>query len=77
MAIDSVARTLEWADEAAERGQHATALEWLQTLETIDALSSEYRCKRERWRRALLGDCAARERRSTRRPVGENGSLEP
>ncbi|HYB26159.1 MAG TPA: hypothetical protein VEF89_06075 [Solirubrobacteraceae bacterium] len=65
----AVARTLEWAEEAAERGQHATALEWLQTLETMgDELSSEYERKRERWRRALVGERAARERRSARRP---------
>jgi len=62
----AVARTLEWADEAAERGQHATALEWLQTLEAIgDELSSEYQHKRERWRRALPG-----ERAGTRTSVG-------
>jgi hypothetical protein len=67
----AVARTLEWADEAAERGQHATALEWLQTLEAIgDELSSEYRRKRERWRRALV---IARHENAGRRdaPVGE------
>lgn len=51
----TVARTLERADEAAERGQHATPLGWLQTLEAIgDELSSEYQSKREIWRRALL-----------------------
>lgn len=42
------ARTLERADEAAERGQHATPPGWLQTLEAIgDELSSEYQSKRE------------------------------
>jgi hypothetical protein len=72
----AVARTLEWADEAAERGQHATALEWLQTLEVMgDQLSSEYQRKRERWRRALLGQRAARERRSAGRPSRRDGSL--
>jgi hypothetical protein len=62
----AVARTLEWADAAAERGQHATALEWLQALEAIgDELSSEYQRKRHRWRRALVG-----ERAAARTPVG-------
>jgi hypothetical protein len=50
----AVARTLERADEAAERGQHATALGWLQTIEAIgDHLSSDYQRKREEWRSAL------------------------
>ena len=74
----AVARTLEWADAAAERGQHATALEWLQTLEAIgDELSSEYQRKRQRWRRALVGERAARGRRSARRPVEETVLYSP
>jgi len=52
----AVARTLERADDAAERGDHVTALGWLQTLEAIgDDLSSEYQRKREEWRRATPG----------------------
>ena len=31
----AVAQTLGWADEAAARGDHAGALEWLRTLEVI------------------------------------------
>jgi hypothetical protein len=49
----AVARTLERADEAAERGDHITALGWLQTLQAIgDHLSSEYQRKRGEWRTA-------------------------
>jgi hypothetical protein len=66
----AVARTLEWADQAAERGQHATALEWLQTVEAIgDELSGEYQSKRNRWRRALMADRAAHPAGSARRPM--------
>ena len=50
----AVAQTLEWADEAASRGDHARALEWLTVLEKIgEQLSGEYRRKRETWRLAL------------------------
>jgi len=70
--VRAVARTLEWADQAAERGQHATALEWLQTVEAIgDELSSEYQSKRNRWRRALMADRAAQTAGSARRPIRE------
>jgi hypothetical protein len=31
----AVARTLRWADEAAERGDHFEALSWLSTLEAV------------------------------------------
>jgi hypothetical protein len=52
----AVARTLEWADDAAARGDHANALGWLGVLDTMgDQLSSEYRRKRENWRLALRG----------------------
>ena len=74
----AVARTLEWADAAAERGQHATALEWLQTLEAIgDELSSEYQRKRHRWRQAWL--VIARHENAGRRdaPVEETVLYSP
>lgn len=50
----AVTQTLEWADEAAARGDHAGALGWLHTLETIgEQLSTEYQAKRDSWRAAL------------------------
>jgi hypothetical protein len=33
--LAAVARTLQWADEAAERGDHFDAVAWLETLEAI------------------------------------------
>lgn len=49
-----MAQTLEWADDAAARGDHGAALDWLNVIETIgQQLSSEYQRKRERWRLAL------------------------
>jgi hypothetical protein len=45
----AVARTLRWADELAESGDHRSALEWLRTLEVIgDPLSTEYLDEREK-----------------------------
>ncbi|HSO98626.1 MAG TPA: hypothetical protein VLP43_06720 [Solirubrobacteraceae bacterium] len=50
-ARDAVPRALELADAAAERGQYAEALGWLQTLEASrHQLDAAYADKRVRWR---------------------------
>jgi len=47
---DAVLRALELADAAAERGEHAEALAWLQTLEAIGhRLDPVYENKRASW----------------------------
>jgi hypothetical protein len=52
----AVARTLEFAEEAAGRGDFPDALAWLQTLEAIGrVLPMEYLSKREAWRLSLSG----------------------
>ena len=51
----AVARTLDWSDQAAEDGDAANALTWLQALEAIgDPLSNDYQKKRQAWRRACV-----------------------
>ncbi|HZE18299.1 MAG TPA: hypothetical protein VE197_22850 [Mycobacterium sp.] len=51
----AVARTLEFAEDAACRGDFTDALAWLATLEAIGRrLPSEYLTKREEWRIAAL-----------------------
>ena len=46
----AVARTLQWADEAAGRGDHSDALAWLHVIEAIgDELPETYRTKRHAW----------------------------
>ena len=46
----AVARTLQWADEAAERGDHSDALAWLHVIEAIgDELPETYQTKRHAW----------------------------
>lgn len=50
----AVAQTLDWADEAASRGDHAEALAWLSMLDTMGhQFSNEYQRKRQKWRAAL------------------------
>jgi hypothetical protein len=45
-----VARTLQWADEAAERGDHSDAVAWLAALEAIgDQLPEVYESRRSSW----------------------------
>ncbi len=57
----AVARTLEFADEAAGRGDFRDALAWLATLEAIGRrLSDEYLVKQAEWRLAVT---ATAERR--------------
>ncbi len=48
--LAAVARTLQWADEAAERGDHVDAVAWLETLEAIGVrLSEVYENRRGSW----------------------------
>jgi len=48
--LAAVARTLQWADEAAERGDHFDAIAWLETLEAIgDQLPEVYESRRGSW----------------------------
>lgn len=45
-----MARTLQWADASAARGDYAGALEWIALIESIDdKLSQEYESKRQTW----------------------------
>ncbi len=60
----AVARTLEFAEEAAGRGDFTDALGWLATLEAIGRrLPHEYLTKQQEWRLALVGDQPARDHR--------------
>jgi hypothetical protein len=48
--LAAVARSLEWADEAAERGNYRDALGWLQAVEAAgDELPETYEAKRNAW----------------------------
>ena len=48
--LAAVARTLQWADESAERGDYFDALAWLDTVEAIgDALPEVYEIRRDSW----------------------------
>jgi hypothetical protein len=59
----AVARSLGWADEAAERADWADALGWIDVVEACgDALSDEFRAKRDRWRLALSEQSPPSER---------------
>ena len=50
----AVARTLQWADGCAARGEYADGLEWLAMIEKLgDTLPPEYDAKRQRWVAAL------------------------
>ena len=49
----AVARTLEFAEEAASRGDFSGALAWLETLDAIGRrLANEYASKRVEWQLA-------------------------
>jgi hypothetical protein len=68
--LAAVARTLQWADEAAERGDYLDAVLWLETLEAIgDQLPEVYESRRGSWSarlgRARVTEEAARGQRST------------
>jgi hypothetical protein len=48
--LAAVARTLQWADEAAERGDHFDAVAWLETLDAIgDQVPDVYESRRGSW----------------------------
>ncbi len=48
--LAAVARTLKWADESAERGDHLDAIAWLSTVEAIgDKLPEVYETRRDSW----------------------------
>jgi hypothetical protein len=52
--LAAVARTLQWADESAERGDVLDAIAWLKTLEAIgDTLPEAYEIRRDFWRAQL------------------------
>jgi hypothetical protein len=55
----AVANTLGWAQEAAERGNYADALEWVRTVEAIgEQLPPGYHSQRQAWRSALAQNAA-------------------
>ncbi len=48
--LAAVARTLQWADESAERGDVFDALAWINTVEAIgDKLPEVYEIRRDSW----------------------------
>ncbi|MGO9497756.1 MAG: hypothetical protein ACLQA5_13780 [Solirubrobacteraceae bacterium] len=50
-------RSLHWADDSAEHGDHANAIAWLRAVEAIgDELSAAYRIKLHAWLLALGAD---------------------
>ena len=53
----AVARSQQWADEAAKRGDHSDALAWLHVIAAIgDELPETYETKRQVWLLALGTD---------------------
>jgi hypothetical protein len=55
--LAAVTRSLQWADQAAEHGDHADAIAWLRALEAIgEELSAGYRIKLHAWLLALGAD---------------------
>jgi hypothetical protein len=60
----AVARTLQWADESAEHGDHLDAIAWLSTLEAIgDKLPEVYEIRRDSWSAELARTRAIAETR--------------
>ncbi len=58
----AVASTLGWAQEAADRGDYADALEWLRTVVAIgEQLPPGYETQRQAWRSALVESRACGE----------------
>ena len=50
----AVARSLQWADDAALRADYADALGWVGTVQAVDGeIPDEYKAKRDTWRLAL------------------------
>jgi hypothetical protein len=55
--LAAVARSLGWADESAERGDHVDAVAWLEMVEAIDdELPEIYKLRRDQWRLACSAD---------------------
>ena len=53
----AVTRSLQWADQAAEREDYADALAWLQAVEAAgNELPDGYATKRHAWRLAVGAD---------------------
>ena len=51
---EAVRRTLTWADESANRGDHADALAWLAVIQAVDGtLPDDYETKRAKWLRSI------------------------
>ncbi len=52
--LGAVASSLGWAQESADRGDYADALEWIAVLEAIgEEIPDGYQTKRQAWGRAL------------------------
>jgi hypothetical protein len=67
--LAAVARTLQWADESADRGDLFEAIAWLGTLEAIgDEVPGVYEFRRDSWSaelaRASEDSAARREQRA-------------
>ena len=68
--LAAVARTLQWADECADRGDLLDAIAWLGTLEAIgDEVPEVYAFRRDSWSAELArtrakAAAARRERRA-------------
>ena len=70
--LAAVARSLEWAEQAAERGNYADALGWVQVVQVIgEQLSDEFEAKRGVWLTALAADHTPDRatRRASQRPA--------
>ena len=65
----AVARTLQWADESAERGDYLDALAWLDTVEAIgDELPEVYEIRRDSWSAELGSSLGDRRNRQSAPP---------
>ena len=64
--LAAVARTLQWADESAERGDYFDALAWLDTVKAIgDELPEVYETRRDSWSAQLGASLADRTKPPT------------
>jgi hypothetical protein len=61
--LAAVTRSLQWAQDSADRGDYADAIAWHRAVEaTGDELSPAQRTKHQAWRVALVHSEAARRR---------------
>src|SRR5450432_3349357 len=61
--LAAVTRSLQWAQDSADRGDYADAIAWHRAVEaTGDELSPAHQTKHEAWRVALVHSEAARRR---------------